>query len=234
MADFPRSLLGRQFSDQAALVTELRKRGQDRVTDHPGQHSPAEPLKACSQDDKRVIGEAAAVLIADATHPDVLMMLSEVGLWAQDAWIPALLDRLESGPPLPDAPSYATEPVAQRLTATLARPRLPEALQSRIRQVLEDHGPAVGLVQFLVVNGDGPTLATAIEDYLDEGDADVSMLVFAIGRLSRKDPAQVLMLVPSLQAVDKDGCARIADQVQAIAEDWYKTNGDRLRKSLGL
>ena len=167
------------------LVDELHARGRHRVVQHPGQMSPAEPLQKYSDADKQLIGQAAALLIADATHPDVLMMLSEIGPWAEAQWIPALLNRLEQGPPITEEPCYATGPVVEHLTSTLARPHLAEEMKVRIRQVLAQHEAKGGLVQFLIVHGDKDGLQAAIAAYEMSDKASQSLVQYAKSRLAR-------------------------------------------------
>lgn len=235
MSDFPCVMLDRYFANQAELIADLARRGEHLVTRHPGQFSPAEPLQNCSANEKRIIGAAAVVLIATATHRNLLMFLSEIGPWAETAWQNALLDRLAQGPPLTMASSYATGPVAEHLTWTLARPNLPAAIQRRARQVLTQQGPAGGLVQFLILYGQPAELAGAIAAYAASANATASLIRYAVGQLATRDPIQLLVLLPALRELPQPDRRAIADHLfRLMPEAWLNAHRERIRYDLGL
>ncbi|MCA9987875.1 MAG: hypothetical protein KDE59_26380 [Anaerolineales bacterium] len=235
MPDFPCIMLDQHFATQAELLADLARRGEYLVTEHPGQFSPAEPLQKCPPGDKRIIGAAATILIATASHPNLLMFLSEIGPWAGTAWQQALLDRLVQGPPLPRVSSYATGPVSEHLTATLARPNLPDDVRQRARQVLEQRGPAGGLVQFLILYGRPAELARAIAAYVAEGNASPPLVRYAVSRLAAQDAIQLLVLLPALRDLAQaDREAIVAKLTVQMPETWLQAHRDRIRYDLDL
>lgn len=234
MSEFPTEIAGSHYDDLAHLARSLERLARQRAVANPGQRHTAEMFERLPADQRTLVGRAASVLIAQADHADVLLFCAMVGKWDRDSWEPALLDRLESGAPIPDGPGTQGMTLVEELTETFAWGPLSAATKARAAAVLGDKAPASSLIQFLAVHGTAVELSAALEEALEAEPVPVEMVTYGVGRLAGKDANQVPLLIPSLAGLPKAVREGIDATVKIYAKDWYAASGDVLRRGLGL
>ena len=234
MTAFPRQMAGGQFYSLDHLTQWVEGRAASGAVDNPGQMYPADSFEALPNDDRALVAEACALLVRDSTDPNVLLCCAMCGKWSRAAFEAALLDRIEAGPPIPDAPGVSGMNLYERLTEAFAwGPMAPDHV-ARAREVLDAHAPPSSRVQFLAVHGSAIELATAIEEACEDDTVREDMVAYGVGRLAAKDPGQVMLVLPSLATLSKTTREGVLSHLRMFAGDWFATEGDRVRHGLGL
>ncbi|TNE92584.1 MAG: hypothetical protein EP330_01170 [Deltaproteobacteria bacterium] len=234
MTTFPRTLGGQHFDSLDHLADQLERHAKSGAVAHPGQRFPAEVYEGLPADEKALVGAACAQLVRTSPDERVLLFCSMCGKWNREAFEPALLDRIEQGPGIPEADGTQGMNLYEALTETFAWGRMDPAVVARARQVLHDHAPPSSLLQFLAVHGSAIELATAIEEAAETEPVRSDMIAYAVGRLALKDASQVLMVLPSLAGLTKATREAIVSNLQMFAGSWFGGHGDAVRRGLGL
>lgn len=231
MTLFPGAVRNQSFPSAAALGQYLADRASRGVVDHPGQMHPADAFRGLPTDEAERVGAACAEHIAHATDPRVLLMCAILGPSNPPLWQPALLDRLEQGPPIPEHPGTQGMTLLEELTETFAG-TMDASTRTRAHRVLADHCPPSSLAQFLSAHGTGAELAYAIDDMLATSQPSVARVRYLVGRVASTDPGQLMLLVPSLATLSEPHRQAVAERVARRAPGWAQLSA--FQHGLGL
>ena len=231
---FPRVLHNQHFETLEALESYLKRRGIAMVVEHPGQYSPADALRQSPPFDRRIMGLAAARLLADAEDPKLLTFLAEIGPWAYASWYEAVLKRLAQSPPLPVGGGYSSDGPAREVLYSLFQPESTREQQQRLRGLLLSTGWGEGLVYFDIRYGRASALALSIHNYVNGGSAAVDVVRHGLCHLALKDPGQLLFVAPSLSSFPKSVLAHYLKRLEQLVPEWMADHASRLHAHLGL
>ncbi|MGC6513742.1 MAG: hypothetical protein ACON4N_04530 [Myxococcota bacterium] len=229
---FPCIILGERFDAHADLAAALTRIGVSGSVG-PGQVLPSDRYYRCEPEERMLVGRAASTLLADAMHPGLLLFLAQIGPFDRAAWFPALLDRLEHGPAIPEHVGTGDQTVLDELTATFRRGRHDDMTLQRARAILPMLSSTGPWLQFLSRYGSGMELVAAIEDTLRSAQHTPSILRLAMGRLADQTPDQLMVVAPALAALAADERAALLEYVEAYAPTWWCQHGAVFADAVG-
>ena len=235
---FPVVIAGTSYASEAKLKDDLVRRARHRITDNPGQESPAEHFYVESPFNgptKFALQQALTGLVATTDDARVMRLVLDLWQgWDVPSFYESLVSRLESGvfsvaddPKTGNAHCNAVERLCHYWLNDRAE------LAARVRVVCRHHGHLDQLVVLLQQDDPKEELISVLTERSELGPMNkYAACNTAFALVDRPD--QLLAAARAIQSQQVDLREEFAQEVQHHRSDWYAANESTLRQALGL